>query len=162
MNDTTQQLSPEKQGFIYCLRLLAISKKSCEEIRKRLLEKGYSPEISERILESLKQKNLLSDEKFAKETAERTTQTKRYGKHRLKHELKRRGISEHLIEQTLKTISDEDEESLARELGKERWSRLAKIDPTKRKHRIYQYLVGRGYGFELSQQITQELFNQKS
>ena len=146
-----------KQGYLYAVRLLAASKKSETELLKRLFEKGYSKESVYGVIENLKDKGILNDHKLVEETVQWAIQAKRYGKRRIFMELKRRGIPTNEIETALKQYPVIKEKEIAFELAHGRWEKFKKLDAEKRKRRTYDFLLNRGFDFELSRELIAEL-----
>ena len=146
-----------KQGYLYAVRLLAASKKSEQELSKRLLEKGYLKESVEGVIERLKNKGILSDQKLVHETVQWSMEAKRYGKRRIFMDLKRRGIASKEIANALESYPKSKEKEVASELAQNRWVKFKNIDPKKRKKRVYDFLLNRGFDYELSRELISKL-----
>ena len=82
-----------KQAYITCLRLLAASPKSGQELRKKLAAKGYSAESIDQALQNLRAQGILDDTAYAKDLAARLTLGKCVVRHKIAFELRRHGIS---------------------------------------------------------------------
>lgn len=139
------------------MRLLTASKKSEKELAKRLSEKGYQPEVVAQVAEELKKQGILSDEKLIRETVQWASEAKRYGRKRIFLELKKRGLASNEIERALHDYPKAVERDSARALAEARWERLKKVELQKRKMRLYQFLLNRGFDFELSREIVSQL-----
>lgn len=146
-----------KQGYLYVVRLLAISRKSESELERKLEEKGYLKEVIEEIFKALRAKGIVSDTKLVEETVQWGIHSKRYGKRRIFVELKKKGVAEAKIEEALKQYPETTEKEIAGELAQLRWEKLQKLTPEKRKKRLYDYLLGRGFGFELARELVTKL-----
>lgn len=157
MPERINEDSQIKQGYLYAIRLLAASKKSESELLKRLLKKGFSEFSALEVIQKLKQKRILSDQKLVEEAVHWATQTKRYGKRRISMELKRRGIASVEIENAFKNYDDLLERQTAAQLAQERWQKLNKVEMKKRKTRVYNFLLNRGFDFELVREILNQL-----
>lgn len=157
MDLTTKDNPQFKQGYLYAVRLLAASKKSEAEISKRLLEKGYPREIVQQVLNRLKSQKLLSDQKLVEETIQSATQIKRYGRRRVAFELKKRGIATAQIETALQNYPKTIERETAYRLAEERWQKLKKVEHQKRKKRLYDFLLNRGFDFELAREVVNQM-----
>ena len=146
-----------KQGYLYAVRLLAASKKSGQEVRKRLLDKGYSKETIEQVVSELEKQQILSDQKLIEETVQGALQAKRYGRRRIFLELKRRGVALNRVEKALSDYPKEVEEENAKALAESHWEKLKKVEPQKRKKRLYDFLLNRGFDFELARDIVDQM-----
>lgn len=149
-----------KQGCIYAVRLLAASKKSERELFKRLLEKGYPESVCERVINHLKTQGLLSDQKLVRDTVQGAIQAKRYGRNRLLLELRKRGIPSAEIAKELEQFPKALERETALALAKERWAKLEKVENRKKKKRLYDFLVARGFDFEISREIVARMHSE--
>jgi len=155
--DKTLAEEQTKQAVITCLRLLAASPKSGEELRKKLAGKGYSVESIDQALEDLRAQGILDDTLYAKDLLARLTLGKCVGRHKIAFELKRHGISKKISDELLGTLSNEDEAERALEQARLKWAAWSKLDPQKRKKRLYDFLIRKGYDFQIAQDILQRL-----
>ena len=146
-----------KQAFITCLRLLAASPKSGQELKKKLAAKGYAVESIDRALSDLRDQGILDDTVYARDLMARLTLGKGAGSHKVAFELKRHGVSRKISEELLGTLSNEDETKRAFEQARLKWASWTKLDPQKRKKRLYDFLVRKGYDFQIAQNILQKL-----
>jgi len=108
------------------------------------------------IVEHLKEQKILNDQKLVEETVEWSIRAKGYGRRRILAELKRRGIKETQVEKVLDRYSKEEEREIAEKLAQNRWSRLEKLEPQKRMKRLYDFLINRGFEFELAREVVQQ------
>lgn len=146
-----------KNGYIYAVRLLSIVNRGSGEILKKLVEKGYEKELADDIIAALESKGILNDTKLSRETVKWGIQGKRLGRLRLQFELKKRGIQSEQIQDALSDYSKETESGLAKTLAEEKWVKLQKIEPKLRKKRIYDFLIRRGFNFELSREVIENI-----
>jgi regulatory protein len=146
-----------KQGYLYAVRLLTASKKSEREIAKRLDEKGYSPEVIQDIVNELRTQRILNDQKLTEEMVQTTLLEKRYGPKRVYYNLRKRGISSAEAQKAADAYPKSAEREAAQELAKTRWEKLMKIEPRKRKKRLYDFLINRGFNHELSRDIVMRI-----
>jgi regulatory protein len=155
--DKTLADEQSKQALITCLRLLAASPKSGQELRKRLTDNGYSVEIIDGTLSDLRAQGVLDDTLYAKDLMARLTLGKCVGRHKIAFELKRHGISKKISDELLATLSNDDETERALGQARLKWSAWGSLDPQKRKKRLYDFLIRKGYDFQIAQDILQRL-----
>jgi len=155
--DKTLATEQAKQALITCLRLLAASPKSGPELRKKLEAKGYPGEIIDQTLDDLKAQGILDDTRYAKDLMARLTLGKGAGRHKIAFELKRHGIAKKIRDGLLVTVSSEDEIERALAQARMKWAGWAQLDPQKRKKRLYDFLIRKGYDFQIAQDILQKL-----
>ena len=156
MNKTLAE-EQTKQALITCLRLLAASPKSGQELKKKLVAKGYSVEVIDQALNNLRTQGILDDTAYAKDLMARFTLGRPVGRHKIAFELKRHGISKKISDELLETLSIEDETERALEQARLKWAGWSQLDPQKRKKRLYDFLIRKGYDFQIAQDILQKL-----
>ncbi len=146
-----------KQAWMISLRLLAATPKSRKELTRKLTEKGFDPGIVEETLDGLEQKGLLSDRAYAQNLISRFVNEKPSGKRKISFELKRRGVPGKIQQELLDGISVEQETENARDLARLKWERFKSLEPEKRKKRVYDFLLRRGFDFNLVRDVMQEI-----
>lgn len=150
--------SQKKQAMIIALRTLAASPKSRMEITRKLKEKGFPSEVIKETLEGLEKSGFLNDKSYAQNLAFKLTQAKPSGSRKLQFELKRHGIPEKVREEILSGLSEEDEKKRALELGNARWERFKTLDPQKKRKRVFDFLMRRGFDFNIVREVMDELY----
>ena len=146
-----------RNGYLYAVRLLSVTNRSAEELLKRLADKGYEPEITKEIIKELENQGILNDQKLVRETVNWGIHGKRLGRLRIKLELKKRGIRNGVIDEALESYEKATESDLAKTLAKERWEKLDRMEVRLRKKRVYDFLLRRGFEFELSRDVVNQL-----
>jgi len=123
------------------LRLLARREHTRQELERKLSPHAGSSEELKGLLAGLKQKNQLSEERFAEERARRLS--RKYGAARIRQDLKAKGVSEELIER----VSPADELERARAILERKYREPA----TSREERAkrMRFLQGRGFSFDI-------------
>lgn len=146
-----------KQAIITSLRLLAASPKCCAELRKKLEDKGYPGPLIDQVLAELKSQGILDDTVYARDLVARLTQLKAEGKFKVAFELKRRGISSNIRQELLDTMTLETELTRALEQARIKWLGWQKLDRSKRKKRVYDFLIRKGYDFQIVHEVLTQL-----
>lgn len=126
------------------LRLLAFRAHSEYELRDKLKRANAVEEDIDRIIEFCKEYKFLNDADFAKRKAADLKNLKKFGKNRIKSELRRVGISSDIIEDVLVDMDFEDEADKLLPLVEK------KLDgdfERKSKDRCIRYFMYRGYDF---------------
>lgn len=148
------------------LRFLEARSRSVEEVRRRLADAGYRPELIAVTLERLVAMGLLDDELFARGWIESRDRARPRGEMALRRELSQRGVGRTEITDALTERreqaeanaqvgldSDDDsgasgspDEAAARRLIERRRRDLDRIeDPRKRRERAYALLARNGF-----------------
>jgi len=155
--DKTLAEGQTRQALITCLRLLAASPKSGHELKEKLAAKGYAAAVIDHVLNDLSIQGILDDTAYARDLVARFTLGRPVGRHKIAFELKRHGISKKTSDEVLKTLSIEDETKRALEQARLKWASGSCLDPQKRKKRLYDFLIRKGYDFQIVQDIFQKL-----
>lgn len=104
-------------------RLLARRPRSVHEIRDSLERREVPGSVAEAVIERLTQSELLDDAAFARAWTDSRRRTKRLGRTALISELRARGVAQPHIDAALETLTDDDEEAVARGLARDRLRR---------------------------------------
>ena len=142
--------------MITSLRLLTATSKSRADLASRLRDKGYADEVIQETLGELERQGLLNDRGFAENLKSRFTLSKPSGSRKIDFELKRRGISAKIRREVLDEIAPEEEFARAREIGLVRWEKFTSLPEEKRKKRVYDFLIRRGFGFQIVRDLIEE------
>ena len=162
MNATDPSKEQERQAVISSLRILTASPKSRKQLGGKLRQKGFEEKIVEKTLSRLEGEGLLNDRVYAQEVARSFLHIRPSGRKRIAYELKKRGIQDSLIEEVLRTLSLDDERTRAQELAHHQNERWSKLDPIRRRKKIYDFLLRRGFDYSLSREVVETLGREKS
>ena len=146
-----------KQALITALRLLAASPKSYRELKKKLESKGYSDQAVQNALQELSKQGVLDDKAYAKNLADRLIHGKGSGRFRIDFELKHHGVPESVRKDLLGSLTESDEKERALELAKLKWPQFAKLDSKKRKKKLFDHLLRKGYDFQTVRDVLDEM-----
>lgn len=115
------------RGRAKAIHLLGIRARSCYEIKQALERLELLPAIRNGIVEELVEEGFLDDSRFCTEFVRGRIETKGFGPHRLRVELKRRGIGTAIIETVFEAeLQGENQDDIAwREVRKKLGSRKA-------------------------------------
>ncbi len=141
-------------------RYLTLRDHSVYELKNKLLKKKYSKIFVLRILEELKEKNYLNDERFTEKFIREKLYQKKFGINKIKAELFRKGIDRKTIEKMLilKT-NNEIFYANAKMIAQKKYSILneRKIITDKIKPKISNFLLSKGYERSLINRVINEL-----
>ena len=143
------------KGYIY--NLLRVRPRSEKEIRIKLDSKGFDKSIFEKTITLFRENGLIDDDKFAQAWVESRLRTMPKGDIALRQELKEKGISKEIIEKVL-FGKKESEEVVAGRLAEERIRRMAGLPKLKVKKRLYDYLMRRGFKYEIIEDVVRKMF----
>lgn len=125
----------------YC----AYQERCHKDVKSKLKEMKMIPEAIDKILVHLIEHNYLNEERFAKAFVRGKFRIKKWGKNRLIRELKFREISKYSIESGLKEINLEEYNKVLDELVKKRIAQVKEQNVYKKKRKVADYLLYRGW-----------------
>lgn len=137
----------------YC----AYQERCHKEVLEKLKGMNMIPEAIDHILGHLIQENYLNEERFAKAFARGKFSVKKWGTNRIIRELKFRDISVYNIKSALAEIQNEDYLTTFDELAKKRLGQITEKNPLKRKKKLADYLLYRGWESHLVYEKVGEL-----
>tara|TARA_Y100000815_G_C13325266_1_gene493895 strand:- start:677 stop:1150 length:474 start_codon:yes stop_codon:yes gene_type:complete len=155
MNHTKSYTLDEatKKMESYC----AYQERCHKEVLEKLKGMNMIPEAIDHILGHLIQENYLNEERFAKAFARGKFSIKKWGTNRIIRELKFRDISVYNIKSALAEIQNEDYLTTFDELAKKRLGQITEKNPLKRKKKLADYLLYRGWESHLVYEKVGEL-----
>lgn len=128
-----------------------------KEVIVKLKDMGMIPIAIDQIMGQLIEDNFLNEERFAKSFARGKFNIKKWGRNRIVNELKYRDISAFNIKTALKEIDSETYVATLDTLAKKRLQQLAEPNIQKRKKKLADYLLYRGWESHLVYEKLQEL-----
>ncbi|HLA77109.1 MAG TPA: regulatory protein RecX [Vicinamibacteria bacterium] len=145
------------------LRLLARRDRSEQELRRALLRGGTEDHEVEAILERLRARGYLDDERYAERFARSGLAVRGLGRHRLRAELLRRGIRRPVLERGLAEALGEVPEVAVVETQALKYWRLHQRDlPARRIQKLWAFLLRRGFPADLVRERLEHLWPRAS
>lgn len=132
-----------------------------KEVETKLKEYRVIPEVRELILLSLMKDNFLNEERFAKSFARGKFRIKKWGKQRIVRELKFKDISDYNIKTALKEIDEQDYLATFDDLAEKRLKQITETDIYKKRKKLADYLLYRGWESNLVYTKINELIVKK-
>lgn len=128
-----------------------------KEVNQKLKDMGMIPSAIDQIISALIQDNFLNEERFSKSFARGKFNIKKWGKNRIVNELKQRGISKYNITTALKEIDEDDYLETLTLLAEKRLNAISEKNIQKRRKKLADYLLYRGWESHLVYEKTTEL-----
>ncbi|PHR73587.1 MAG: recombinase RecX [Lutibacter sp.] len=116
-----------------------------KEIISKLYDYRMIPETHDIIIVHLIEHNFLNEERFSKSFARGKFRIKKWGKQRIVRELKFRDISAYNIKTALKEIDEKDYINTFNELAQKRFDAIKESHPQKKRKKLADYLLYRGW-----------------
>ncbi len=138
-------------------QFLARRAHSEKELRTKLLNKGFEKNLVDEILAQLKQQKLIDDAAFAHSFVRSRLASKPLGEFALRQELRTKGISEDKIAAVLQLAYNEKSQiEYARELVQKKLPQFGNLDDRVKKKRLADFLIHRGFDWELVKEVVNE------
>jgi regulatory protein len=116
-----------------------------KEVENKLREMGMIPIATNQIIGHLIQENYLNEERFARSYARGKFNIKKWGKKRIVNELKQREISKYNITSALQEIDEDTYLKTLDVLAKKKLASLTEKNLQKRRKKVSDYLLYRGW-----------------
>jgi len=134
--------------------------RSEKEIRERLQKEDIPEAIVLRVIEFLKENKFIDDEAWSKAFVNDKLVRKPVSSKQLAYGLKQKGVPKEVIEETISNLNaEESDESRAMQAAEKRWPRILRsaTDPRKQKQKLYTFLAGRGFSFNIIDEVYKKI-----
>ncbi len=155
----TQLKSEDGQEAAYqrALRLLERRPHTRAEICQNLQKHGIAEDIITYVLERLQTNGLLNDVLFAQTWVEQRRAFHPRSRRALAFELRQRGITPQVIEESLEDTNDEEAAYL---VARKQSRRYQALEWTEFRQRMYAFLVRRGFRYEVCAPVIQRVWEE--
>lgn len=149
----TQLKSEDGREVAYqqALKYLSYRPRSEAEVKENLRDHKFPEEDIFNVLERLRRVGLIDDARFAQTWVENRNEFRPRGRRALTYELRKKGVAEDLIDQTLEGL---DEGQLAYQAALQRASRWNHLELFDFRKKMYAYLARRGFGYSVISEAT--------
>lgn len=128
-----------------------------KEVISKLYDCNMIPETHDIIIVHLIQHDFLNEERFSKSYARGKFRIKKWGKVRIVRELKFRNISAYNVKTALKEIEESDYFNTFNTLALKKFDSITESNPYKKKKKLADYLLYRGWESNLVYEKVNEL-----
>jgi regulatory protein len=126
-------------------------------VKYKCLELGLRGEEVDEVIAELVSENFLNEERFARAFAGGKFRSKQWGRKKILAELKQRQVSAYCIKKGMEEIDEEAYEQALTMLATKKYESLRGEELFKRKYKVVQYLLQKGYESELAQPIVEQI-----
>jgi regulatory protein len=127
------------------------------EVRRKLFEKGIHGNDSESLILEMVNAGFINEERYARAFARGKFKLKKWGRTRIRRELKMREISPKSIEIGLSEIDPVEYYDVLLVQAERQWEKIAEKELYKKRFKIGQYLMGRGFEQDLVKEAIEEV-----
>lgn len=132
----------------YC----AYQERCQREVREKLHEKGVYGNPAEDLIAEMITEGFLNEERFAQSFFRGKFRMKKWGRNKILQELKLRQISPNCIKSGLKEIEEDEYLETLDQLVEKKWLSISEKELFRKKNKVFQYLIGRGFESDLIQE----------
>lgn len=155
--------SPKKtytvdEALVKLQRYCAYQDRCHKEVMQKLKEMQMVSQATEQIILALIEEDYLNEERFAMAFVRGKFKIKKWGRRRLMSELKQRNISKYLIQKALNQVSDVEYQATFEALAHKKANSLKGISALKKKKKLADYLLYRGWESHLVYEKINQLF----
>ena len=129
----------------YC----AYQERCHNEVKEKLYQLGVWKKDHDEIISALIEENYLNEERFAIAFAGGKFRVNKWGRVKIKYELKQRQVSEYCIKKALKEIPEQDYMEVLAKLANQKYESLKDDQWMVRKKKTMNYLMGKGFETQL-------------
>ncbi len=140
------------------LHLLAFRPRTAAELRRRLREKGYAPEVADAVVERLGEMGMVDDAQFAEMFVRDRVRLRPHGRRRLTQELRAKGVDGERAQAAIDDVLEREnatETDLARQAAA-KWRARPGEDRQASRRRLYGFLARRGFGTDAIMAVLDE------
>lgn len=145
------------QAILKAEHYCAYQERCQQEMRDKLYEWGLFPDAVESIIAKLISDNFLNEERFAKAYAGGKFRIKKWGRIKIKLELKKRKISDYCIKQAMKEINEDAYLETLKQLIEKKSKDIKGGKEHIRHFKIANYIASRGFENDLIWEVIKEL-----
>jgi regulatory protein len=137
--------SPEK-ALQKLKHFCGYQERSHAEARQKLYSLGLFKKEVEELISRLIEEEYLNEERFARLFASGKSRIRGWGKQKIRHELRQKGVSAYCIDKALKSLDETEYMAGFEQLARKKWEALREEKNIfARKNKWRQYLLQRGY-----------------
>jgi regulatory protein len=158
--DAERDLGPEADHEAVARKILldrlSEQPRSRAELAKQLARRNVPDEVATPLLDRFEEVGLIDDEEFAQLWVRSRQQTRGLSGRALALELRRKGIDDEIVRDTVDTIDPESEEEAARAVVRKKLRSMRNLDEQVKVRRLVGALGRKGYGSGLAYRIVRE------
>ena len=154
-----KKITDEKVGLQKAEHYCAYQERSQQEVRDKLYEWGLWPQAVEKVISQLIETNFLNEERFAKAYVKGKFKQKAWGRVKIKQGLKFKKLPDVLIKKALLTIDADDYLVMLAKVLNKKAALIKEKDDYKRRYKLQQYAMSRGYESDLIADILKDELN---
>lgn len=143
-----------KEATIKLMQFCAYRDRSQKEVQEKLREMRMIPAACEQITIQLMRENFLNEERFARSFIRGKFRIKKWGRIKIKQELKKREISAPLIKLAFTEIDPSEYYTTLNELAAKKLPLIKEANSYNKKQKLISFLHQKGYEFPIIMEVV--------
>lgn len=148
-----------KEATLKLMQFCAYRDRSQKEVEEKLKEMRMIPEASEKIIIQLMQEDFLNEERFARSFVRGKFRIKKWGRIKIKQELKLRGISKPIIKLALTEIDELEYWETLELLAQKKKDLIKEPNIFKKRKKLNNYLLQKGYENQMILEVVHSIIS---
>lgn len=128
-----------------------------EEILRKSLSWGLNSDEAQELLNELLQSGFVDDARFTDSFVSGKFRYKKWGKIKIRYELKKKKVPENLIKKSISEIDPDLYYATLMDLGKKKWSEVKGKDLWDKKAKVMRFLSSKGFEQDLINDVVQSI-----
>ena len=153
--------SKKKSSYSKALKKIAgycaYQERAISEVVSKLDEMELEMGDREKILQTLQDQDFINEKRFVESFVKGRFNLKRWGRIRIRQELKMRGIPNQLIQEGLELLAPEEYQDTLLHLAERKWKLTNEENLYKRKTKVVRFLVFRGFEPDLVWEVVEAI-----
>jgi len=146
-----------KEAYTKMAQLCSRSEQCSSDIRKKMVAYEIVDELVEEIISKLKEEKFLDDERYVNAYISDKFRLNKWGKIKIRHYLKAKGLSDSLIEKGLKEIKDDQYKKMLIATLKEKARSVKSDNKYEKTGQIIRFAQSRGFEPEIIHRYLNEV-----
>lgn len=148
---------PDAVARSIVLRQLSMAPRSRAQLAAKLRQRQCPDEVAARVLDRFQDAGLIDDAAFAEQLTYSRRATKGLARNALRHELRAKGVEDHLIEAAVGAITPGEERVKAEELAYRKLATMGGLEPKVQARRLAGMLMRKGYSSDIVYAVVRDL-----
>ena len=146
-----------KEALIKAANFCAYQERTQKEVRGKLAELEVVGDESEQIIVWLVENNYLNEERFARVFAGSKFRQKKWGRIKIRQELKMRGVSDYCLRAGMSEIDVDDYMETLQSIIEKKSKEVKESNPLIKKQKIVKYALSKGFEQDLVFDLVRNL-----
>ncbi|QDO90420.1 regulatory protein RecX [Ornithinimicrobium ciconiae] len=130
--------------------------RSRKQLEDKLRQRGCEDDVARVVLDRLTEVGLVDDEAYARMLVRNRQETRGLAPRALAQELRRKGVADQIIEDTLADVDPDEDADRARALVEKRLRTMRGLDRQVQTRRLAGFLARKGYDSSLTFRVIRE------